>query len=40
MEDITIQIIPCAWPPRSKVVKVMPAIVSSSEASSRHLKED
>lgn len=24
--------IPCAWPPRSKVVKVMPAIVSSSEA--------
>lgn len=24
--------IPCAWPPRSKVVKVMPAIVNSSEA--------
>lgn len=23
---------PCAWPPRSKVVKVMPAIFSSSEA--------
>ena len=23
---------PCAWPPRSKVVKVMPAIVSSSDA--------
>lgn len=23
---------PCAWPPRSKVVKVMPAILSSSEA--------
>lgn len=28
--------IPCAWPPRSKVVKVMPAIVSSSEAGGRN----
>lgn len=35
----TSQLIPCAWPPRSKVVKVMPAIVSSSEASSRHFKK-
>lgn len=27
---------PCSWPPRSKVVKVMPAIVSSSEAGERN----
>lgn len=28
---------PCAWPPRSKVVKVMPAIVSSSEAGEKKM---
>lgn len=39
VKDITTQTVPCAWPPRSKVVKVMPAIVSSSEASRRHLKK-
>lgn len=31
-KNISIQNTPCAWPPRSKVVNVMPAIVNSSEA--------
>lgn len=34
VSENTLSLLPCSCPPRSKVVKVIPAIVSSSEAKS------